>query len=69
MLNATLSEDGKSLVFKTDKFSTYALAYEDNIKTNPQTGDNVLFSIIATSMSIVGMCGAVYYVKRKKLFS
>ena len=28
-LDAVLSEDGKTLSFKTDKFSTYALAYED----------------------------------------
>jgi len=28
-LETTLAEDGKSLSFETDKFSTYALAYED----------------------------------------
>ena len=30
-IEAKLSEDGKSLVFKSDKFSTYALAYEDTV--------------------------------------
>lgn len=32
IINAELSNDGKYLVFKTDKFSTYALAYEDTLK-------------------------------------
>lgn len=51
ILNTTLKEDGKSLTFATDKFSTYALAYvdvkkeeekppvEDPSEEKPSTGD------------------------------
>ena len=42
LLETTLSEDGKSLTFETDKFSTYALTYVDSLAseetpTTPET--------------------------------
>ena len=43
-LDATLSEDGKTLSFNTDKFSTYAIAYVDEILP-PKTGDNIMIYV------------------------
>ncbi len=36
ILDTMLSEDGKSLIFETDKFSTYALAYVDELVEEEQ---------------------------------
>jgi len=55
-----VSEDGKSIIFKSNKFSTYALAYEDKVIKNqviedeskeelpPKTGDINLLMLIGT---------------------
>ncbi len=67
-LDATLTEDGNSLTFATDKFSTYALAYlDERVETpvtntaeeNPKTGDNILMylglglaSVAVTTLSV-----------------
>lgn len=55
------SSDGKLITFETDKFSSYALAYEDT-KTekpaeieNPKTGDRILVSVIACTVSLAGL--------------
>lgn len=67
ILPTSLSKDGKSLTFETDRFSTYALAYNDvassdvsNVK-NPQTYDSVL-SYITFTLIVVGIssCAVVY---------
>ena len=50
-----INDDG-TLTFKTDKFSTYALAYQDIEKvnaSNPNTGDNVLTFIIIGLVSLI----------------
>lgn len=50
-----VNNDG-TLTFKTDKFSTYALAYQDVQKVNaenPNTGDNVVTYILIGLMSLV----------------
>lgn len=54
LLEAKLSEDGKYLVFKTNKFSTYAIAYEDvaNVE-NPKTFDNVMLYVALGFMSVL----------------
>lgn len=67
-LPATLSEDGKSLTFKSDKFSTYALAYEDVAKVDvkvPQTADGITTSIIAGTLAIVSAAGICLYLKKR----
>lgn len=56
--------DGK-IVFETDKFSTYALAYTDTVK-NPQTGDNIIAYMIALLVSLTGIAGGVLYLKKSK---
>ena len=58
-LNANL--DGDNVVFKTDKFSTYALAYEDI--ANPKTIDNVVTYIILGALAIIGIVGSLIYFK------
>lgn len=72
--NVKLSEDGKSLIFETNKFSTYAIAYEDvvveeNISNSPQTGDNILGYVFVSSIAILGIVGTISYIKKKKLFN
>ncbi len=62
-LNATLSEDGKNLTFATDKFSTYALAYEDTVVEpavdNPTTGDAIMMyasiGLVSMGMLVLGV--------------
>ena len=58
-----LSEDGKSIIFKSNKFSTYALAYEDKVIEDknkevlpPKTGDINLGMLIGTILiSVAGV--------------
>lgn len=67
-IKAELSKDGKYLVFKTDKFSTYALAYEDVAKVDvkvPQTADGITTSIIAGTLAIVSAAGISLYLKKR----
>ena len=63
-----VSEDGKSLVFTTNKFSTYAIAYEDVNVTNPETLDNVSTYALLGGLAIIGIVGAVTLINKKKLF-
>ena len=60
-LEATKIADGR-FTFETDKFSTYALAYEDI--TNPDTKDNIMVYAIATLTSL-----AALFIIKKKLAS
>ena len=67
-IKAELSKDCKYLVFKTDKFSTYALAYEDVAKVDvkvPQTADGITTSIIAGTLAIVSAAGICLYLKKR----
>lgn len=57
------SLDGDELSFKTDKFSSYALAYEDVI--NPDTSDKILIYISLLGIAVVGIF-AVFKLKSKK---
>ena len=66
-LPATLSKDGNSLIFKSNEFSTYALAYED--ATNPQTVDSISSYIILGSIAVISMVGIAIVVKKKRLFN
>jgi hypothetical protein len=71
ILNTTLSEDGTYLTFESDKFSTYALAYEDTkvedtTLSNPQTGDNIIVYAITLLVSVIGICSVVIIKKNNK---
>ncbi len=78
LLKATLSEDGTYITVKTNKFSTYALAYED-VKTtteeaptetttpsviNPKTGDAIL---MFAGLGLISLGAFTYIAKKKKL--
>ncbi len=67
-IKADLSKDGKYLVFKTDKFSTYALAYEDVAKVNvevPKTADNITTTLIIGALSLISVAGLALYLKKE----
>lgn len=53
-IDATLSEDGKTLSFNTDKFSTYAIAYVDEILP-PKTADNIMLYVTLALISFIGL--------------
>lgn len=59
-----LSEDGKSLIFESDKFSTYAIAYEDEILP-PKTGDGIATYFIMTIVSLIAMAGIALVSKKQ----
>lgn len=57
-------KDGK-LVFETNKFSTYAIAYKDTVNsTNPKTFDRLCMWIILFSISIIGFGIQVFSLKK-----
>lgn len=68
LLEAKLSEDGNYLAFKTDKFSTYALAYED-VKVEevlpPKTFDGISTYFIIGALSLVAFAGISIFAKKK----
>ena len=58
-----LSEDGKSIIFKSNKFSTYALAYEDVKVDNPDTGDVNLAVLVGTIL--VSLAGVAIVLRKR----
>lgn len=68
ILPAVISQDGNSVAFRTAKFSTYALAYEDvvvNTTENPQTFDGLAGNVLLAGLSLVMIVGSVIYLKKK----
>ena len=56
--------DGDKLVFLSDVFSTYAVAYEDTKTTsNPSTGDNIVLFIALFSVAVIGLVSVKKYLK------
>lgn len=60
---ATTDNGNNTVTFETDKFSTYALSYEDVVKkantpenntTNPTTGDNIVLFVLIFATTITG---------------
>lgn len=65
ILTTTVSDDKTTLSFASDKFSTYALAYEDTPIETPNTLDNVAMFITAGIVALVGALAFAYtYIKR-----
>lgn len=67
------SVDGNVLSFESDKFSTYALAYEDvkneNV-VNPPTSDKIVLDLVVGIVSVAGLgLVAKSIAKRKKYFN
>lgn len=67
------SVDGNILSFESDKFSTYALAYEDvkdEVIVNPPTGDKIVLDLVVGIVSVAGLgLVAKSIAKRKKYFN
>ena len=59
VLDAELNDDG-TLTIYTDRFSNYAIVYEDVVAKNPKTGD---FIHIYVSLMIVGLGGMYCLIK------
>ena len=68
-IKTNLSEDGKSLTFKTDRFSVYALAYEDTPinEKNPSTLDSIQLYMTLGSISVVALALIIMYSKKRAL--
>ena len=73
LLDTTLSKDGKTIEFESDKFSTYAIAYADvkeevkDNSNNPGTGDNILVYATALVVSVVGIATIAIVRKRNRV--
>lgn len=73
ILDAKLSEDGKSISFETDEFSTYALAYEDEVISEkvevlpsiPQTFDSITLTMFVCIISLIAFVGINKYFKKQ----
>lgn len=68
ILDASLSSDGKSVIFKTNKFSNYAVFYVDNLVSedmvsNPKTYDNIL---IYCGLFVISVVSSVFVYERMK---
>ncbi len=64
-LSTKLSEDGKNLTFATDKFSTYALAYEDVKEVdNPLTADAIVMYVAVGVISLGALALGVKVLKK-----
>ena len=67
------SVNGNVLSFESDKFSTYALAYEDvkdEVIVNPPTGDKIVLDLVVGIVSVAGLgLVARSIAKRKKYFN
>lgn len=67
VLDAVDNNDG-TISFKTDKFSTYSVAYKDTeIKkvTNPDTADNALVYFAVATISLVGLSTSGIAMKKR----
>ena len=79
ILDAKLSEDGKTLSFSTDKFSEYAIAYSDSEVTSstdtptttpetpetPKTSDNILVYVSLGFVGIAAIGYSLYNLKKR----
>lgn len=68
VIDGVLSKDGKSIIFETDEFSTYALAYEDKAVNNvkvPQTFDGITSVLVFGGLAIIGVTAITIYFKKE----
>lgn len=63
---------GNILTFESDKFSTYAVAYEDKVKEtskeeveNPKTSDSIVLTLVVGAMAISGASVVGYKLKKR----
>ena len=65
IIDAVFNEETRELSFKTDKFSTYALIYEDVEVKVPQTGDTT--SVLPWMLLSIGFGMIVFYTKNSSM--
>lgn len=65
VLPTTYDQKTNSLTFETDKFSVYAIAYQDIKEENPNTGDKIILYLVASIVSITGLAVSAIYLKKK----
>lgn len=67
ILSASLLEDGKTVEFESDKFSTYALAYKDSKEESdvPKTLDSVVGYAAFAGIALAGVVAAKMYLKKR----
>ena len=65
--------NGNTITFETDRFSTYALVYAEQVgevntnnSGNPKTGDSIMINVTLLGLSVIGL--TVIGINRKKLF-
>lgn len=63
IIDATLNEDG-TLTFKTDRFSTYTVIYNDVLAPSPQTGDVIYVFAIIGLISMIGLIATIILKKK-----
>lgn len=72
LVDAKLSDDGKYITFKSKKFSTYMLTYEDTVVKDsdkatispPATIDSVVFYGIFAFIALIGVVFGYKYLKK-----
>lgn len=72
VLTATDNGDG-TISFKTNKFSTYVLVYDDVVAetapVNPPTYDGISTYLILGAVSLIGLAAIGLYIKNKRVFN
>ena len=65
VIKSNVTVNGNIGTFETDKFSTYAVTYNDIlVSDNPQTSDNIINYVYMLIISTLGMFGCFIYYKR-----
>ena len=65
-----VTDNGDGTVsFKSDKFSTYAIAYvdveEEKTTSNPQTGDSIISKTMILGISLIGLAGTSLVIRKR----
>ena len=70
LLDTKVSEDGKSLTFETDQFSTYAIGYTDNkVASNPNTYDGITTYLVIGTIATLTIGLVSLYLNKRKSFN
>lgn len=67
-IDCLINDDESMLTFETDKFSLYAISYEDSIAPadNPETSDMIMIAIVTLVISLTAIIVIGYKVRKNK---
>ena len=65
-LEFVYSDGSVETLFAVSNAKDKVLASNKNTISNPQTGDNVMFYISMLGLSVIGLAGIGFYVKKKR---